>query len=179
MSFPLNPIDNQSTTQNGIVYVYSTATNSWRRDFNRGIDRINVAGTYTSTSTNTGALTVAGGVGIGGDLWVGGQIYQNGIPVGTKVWQIVSATYTATAYDALLVDTSFSAFTITLPPNPLIGETISFIDYAGTFGTNNLTFDRNGQLILSTSTDLIVDVTYAANTLVYSDVSSGWRLEFL
>ena len=89
MSFPLNPIAGQKTTQNGIVYAYSTSTNSWRRDFNNVLDRLTIAGNYSSTDTNTGALIVYGGVGIGenvniaGRLTVGGEV--NLSPYGADV----------------------------------------------------------------------------------------------
>jgi hypothetical protein len=42
-------------------------------------------------------------------------------------------------------NTTGGAFTVTLPTAPTIGDFISFIDYAGTFDTNNLTIGRNGQ----------------------------------
>lgn len=74
MSFPLNPVQGQQTTQNGIRYVYSTSTNSWRRVYDNLIDRLTIGGNFTSTDTSTGALIVYTGVGIGGDLNVGGQI---------------------------------------------------------------------------------------------------------
>ena len=78
MSFPINPIAGQKTTQNGIIYAYSTSTNSWRRDFNNVLDQLTIAGTYSSTDTNTGALIVYGGVGIGENLNVGGQLNVSG-----------------------------------------------------------------------------------------------------
>jgi hypothetical protein len=74
MSFPLNPVQSQTTIQNGIKYVYSTSTNSWRRVYDNLIDRLTIAGNFTSTNTATGALIVYSGVGIGGDLNVGGKV---------------------------------------------------------------------------------------------------------
>jgi len=85
MSFPLNPIDGQETTQNGIIYNYSTSTNSWRRNFNKVIKSLFLSGTDNSTDPTTGTLIVVGGVGIGLDLQVGGSehIYGNLIIEGT------------------------------------------------------------------------------------------------
>ena len=74
MSFPINPVAGQKTTQNGIIYTYSTSTNSWRRDFNNVLDRLVIAGNYGSTDTNSGALIVSGGAGIGENLNVGGNL---------------------------------------------------------------------------------------------------------
>jgi hypothetical protein len=76
MSFPLNPVNGQETTQNGIVYSYASATNSWRRVYNNVLDQLYIGGNYPSISTTTGALIVVGGVGIGKDLNVGGKIYS-------------------------------------------------------------------------------------------------------
>jgi hypothetical protein len=76
MSFPLNPVNGQETTQNSIVYSYASATNSWRRVYNNVLDQLYIGGNYPSISTTTGALIVVGGVGIGKDLNVGGKIYS-------------------------------------------------------------------------------------------------------
>lgn len=78
MSFPISPIDGQKTTQNNIIYVYSTATNSWRRDINNIIDRLTLGGGYVSTNTTNGSLVVFGGAGISGNLNVGGNIATTG-----------------------------------------------------------------------------------------------------
>lgn len=93
MSFPLNPVQNQTTIQNGIKYVYSTATNSWRRDYNNLINRLTIAGDFTSTNTSTGALIVYSGAGIGGNLNVGGKLV---------VWNTATNTGT-TSLNALYV----------------------------------------------------------------------------
>jgi hypothetical protein len=266
MSFPTNPIAGQKTTRNGIVYAYSTATNSWRRDFNNVLDQLTIAGIYSSTdtntgalivyggvgigenvniggqlnvggevnlspngadvnilpsvggtviiypgqygymdnmiiggvqprigyfsdivvrgtsnsiSTNTGALTVEGGVGIGLDLWVGGTIYQNGLPIGgssTYSWITTNTNYTAVTNDHIFVDTSAGPVTVTLPASPAVGDNITFIDYASTCGINALTFERNGKLIMGLAENLIVDVSAAANSLVYSGSANGWKI---
>jgi hypothetical protein len=266
MSFPTNPIAGQKTTRNGIVYAYSTATNSWRRDFNNVLDQLTIAGIYSSTdtntgalivyggvgigenlnvagqlnvggevnlspngadvnilpsvggtvliypgqygyidnmiiggtqprigyftdiiiegtsnsvSTNTGALTVEGGAGIGRDLWVGGIIYQNGLPIAgstTYNWITTNTNYTAVSNDHIFVDTSSGTVTVTLPASPSVGDNVSFVDYAGTCGTNPLVFDRNGNLIMGLAEDLVVDVFNAANMLIYSGSTQGWKI---
>jgi hypothetical protein len=266
MSFPINPTDGQKTNQNNIVYAYSTATNSWRRDFNNVLDRLTIGGNYSSTdtntgalivyggagigenlnvggqlnvggevnlspngsdvnilpsvggtvliypgaygymdnmiiggtlprigyftdlvvtdnsnafSTNTGALTVAGGAGIGRDLWVGGTIYQNGFPISATSsfnWINTNSNYVAISGNHLFVDTSTAPVTITLPASPSIGDNVTFIDYTGSFNTNNLTFNRNGKLIMGLAEDLIIDVPHAANFLIYSGSTNGWKI---
>ena len=45
------------------------------------------------------------------------------------------------------MNTTGGAITLTLPGSPTLGDEISFVDYAGTFDTNNLTVARNGKKI--------------------------------
>jgi hypothetical protein len=68
------------------------------------------------------------------------------------------------------------AFTMTLPLSPTLGDFVSFIDYAGTFDTNNLTIGRNSENIQGSAADLTVSTERAANTLVYTDGTQGWLL---
>jgi hypothetical protein len=66
---------------------------------------------------------------------------------------------------------------LTLPAGS-IGDEISFLDYAGTFDTNNLTIAANGSEKIHGSTDnLTVSVERAANTLVFTDGTQGWLLK--
>ena len=59
-----------------------------------------------------------------------------------------------------------------------IGDEVSFIDYAGTFDTNNLTIASNGSEKIHGSTDdLTISTERAANTLVYTDSTQGWLLK--
>jgi hypothetical protein len=315
MSFPLNPVDGQKTTQNHIIYAYSTATNSWRRDFNNVIDRLTLGGGYhstttdagslvvygavgisenlivggnilttgtifvnnftnstgtntgaitvtggvgigqdlhvggiiygtvvgvvtgattstlniaggqpgqviyqvstgstgftnvgitgsvlvsyntdapqfqdylelantaTSTSTTTGALTVAGGVGIQGNLNIGGSVTVGGIPLthiaGGMPWKIITTNYTATNNDRLMISTTQTAVTVTLPLAPTFGDSVEFLDYGGSFGINTATIARNNELIMGIPEDMVIDFPYAANTLIYAGITEGWKL---
>jgi hypothetical protein len=66
---------------------------------------------------------------------------------------------------------------MTLPAGT-IGDEIAFIDYAGTFDTNNLTVAANGsEKIVASTDDLTVSTERAANTLVYTDSTQGWLLK--
>jgi hypothetical protein len=47
----------------------------------------------------------------------------------------------------IFCDTSGGAFTATLPLSPTLGDEVTFVDYAGTFDTNNLTVGRNSENI--------------------------------
>ena len=99
------------------------------------------------------------------------------IAAGTD-WQAVkTTTFTAVAGEGYFVNTTSGAFTMTLPSSPTIGDEVTFIDYAGTFDTNNLTIGRNSENIQGSAADLTVSVERAANTLVYTDGTQGWLLK--
>ena len=64
---------------------------------------------------------------------------------GGAAWQAVKTSgFTAVAKQGYFCDTTSAAFTATLPASATQGDFIQFIDYAGTFDTNNLTIARNG-----------------------------------
>ena len=97
---------------------------------------------------------------------------------GGTSWQAVKTTaFTAVAGEGYFINTTSGAITMTLPASPTLGDEVSFIDYAGTFDTNNLTIGRNSENIQGSAADLTVSVERAANTLVYTDGTQGWLLK--
>ena len=98
---------------------------------------------------------------------------------GGASWQavITADPANAVAGNGYFVNTTGGAFTVTLPTAASIGDFISFIDYAGTFDTNNLTIGRNGHNIQGTAADLTVATERAGFTLVYVDSTQGWLLQ--
>ena len=96
---------------------------------------------------------------------------------GTSWVAVKTGNYTASAGEGVFANTSGSAWTLTLPAGTL-GDEISFLDYAGTFDSNNLTITANGSEKIHGSTDdLTVSVERAANTLVFTDGTQGWLLK--
>jgi hypothetical protein len=97
---------------------------------------------------------------------------------GGAAWQaVVTSSLTVTAKQGYFVNTSSAAITATLPTSPTLGDFISFIDYSGTFDTNNLTIARNGKNIQGVAEDLTVSVERAGLTLVFTDNTQGWLLQ--
>jgi hypothetical protein len=97
---------------------------------------------------------------------------------GGTSWQAVDTTgFTAVAGEGYFCNTTSAAFTATLPAGT-IGDECTFVDYAGTFDTNNLTVGRNGSdKINGSAADLTVAVERAAFTLVFTDSTQGWLLK--
>ena len=93
-------------------------------------------------------------------------------------WQAVkTGNFTASAGHGVFANTTGGAWTLTLPASPSLGDEVSFVDYAGTFDTNNLTIGRNSSKIHGADEDLTVSVERAANTLVFTDSTQGWLLK--
>ena len=92
-------------------------------------------------------------------------------------WQSVitasGGSNTAVAGEGYFIDTTSNTHTVTLPASPSIGDKIAIKDYAGTFGTNNLTIGRNGNNIQGVANDSLISTNRASIILVYSDATKG------
>jgi len=93
---------------------------------------------------------------------------------GTQWQAIKTGAYTAVAGQGVFVNTTSSAFTITLPASPSLGDEVTIVDYAGTFDSNACTIGRNSQPIQGVAEDLVVSTERASFTLVYVDSTQGW-----
>lgn len=90
-------------------------------------------------------------------------------------WQVLTSGYTAVAGDRLMCNTAGGGFTVNLPATPSRGDAVHIIDYSGTFNTNNLTVNNNGNYIMRQNTTMTVSTAGAAFQLVYSGASNpGW-----
>jgi len=95
---------------------------------------------------------------------------------GGNPWITQDTAYTATNGDRIFADTSSGSFTITLPATPAVGDSVRIKDLAGTFATNPLTVDNNGNLIDGQNDTLLVDLHDAGFEVVYSGATYGWKL---
>jgi hypothetical protein len=90
-------------------------------------------------------------------------------------WQSVQTTgFTAVAGKGYACNTTSAGFTVTLPATPSAGDQVQLVDYAGTFDTNSLTIDPNGEDILGQALNVTVSKDREAITLTYIDSTQGW-----
>jgi len=94
---------------------------------------------------------------------------------GLIAWQSVQTTgFTAVAGRGYPCNTTSAAFTVTLPASPSVGDTIKLLDYAGTFGTNNLTLGRNGNNTNGGTDNKILNKNREGVSITYVDSTQGW-----
>jgi hypothetical protein len=83
--------------------------------------------------------------------------------------------FTAAAGTGYFVNTTCGAVTVTLPTSPTAGDTVSVSDYAGTWGTNNLTFCRNGSKMSGQCINATLGSSLQSTSLIYIDATQGWK----
>ena len=85
--------------------------------------------------------------------------------------------YAIVAGAQVFANTTANPIEIDLPASPSVGDEVTVIDTRGTFNSNNLTFDRNGQPINSGTSNLVLNTDGQAVTLVYVDSTRGWAFK--
>ena len=90
-------------------------------------------------------------------------------------WQTAqTGAFTAVAGYGYPTNTTSAAITATLPASPTAGALVAFTDYAGTFATNNLTINPNGNKINGSTSNARLSTNGASVMLVYVDSVQGW-----
>ena len=155
-------IDNQKevrfreTTGNGTNYIGLKAPASVSAD---------LTFTLPATDGSNGQALVTNGSGV---------LSFTTISAGTD-WQSVQTTgFTAVSGRGYPCNTTSSAFTVTLPASPSVGNYIQIVDYAGTFATNNITLGANGNKIEGAVANKILTTNREAVTITYVDSTQGW-----
>jgi len=155
-------IDNQKeirfreSTANGTNYVGLKAPASLSADL-----------TYTLPSADgtSGQALITNGSGV---------LSFTTISSGTS-WQSVQTTgFTASAGKGYPCNTTSSAFTVTLPASPSVGDYVQIVDYAGTFATNNITLGANSNKINGVVANKLLTTNREAVTITYVDSTQGW-----
>jgi hypothetical protein len=155
-------LDNQKeirfreTTANGTNYIALKAPASVSAD---------LTFTLPATDGTNGQALITNGSGV---------LSFTTISAGTS-WQSVQTTgFTAVAGRGYPCNTTSSAFTVTLPASPSVGDYIQIVDYAGTFATNNITLGANSNKINGGTQNKLLTTNREAVTLTYVDSTQGW-----
>jgi hypothetical protein len=95
---------------------------------------------------------------------------------GLVLTSVKTSAYTAVKYERVICNTTGGGFVLTLPLSPAAGDIVEWVDYLGTFKTNNLEIGRNGQDIENSATNLFIDIDNANTGLQYINATVGWKL---
>ena len=127
-----------------------------------GANELNVSGNGTSgqmlTSDGDGTFTWADAGGGGGTSWQ----------------SVKTANFNASVGEGYPVNTTSASVIATLPASASVGDTISFLDYLGTFGSNSFQVNPNGLKIYGNTSLHYVTINNTTFTLVYVDATQGW-----
>jgi hypothetical protein len=111
----------------------------------------------------------------------GASIVNNGTATGFGAtgavnWDTTAKTtgFTAVSGVGYFCDTTSAGFTVTLPATPSAGDIVGLVDYAGTFDTNALTIDPNGEDIEGGTDNLLLTGEREGVVLLYVDSTQGW-----
>ncbi len=121
-------------------------------------------------SSPSATLDVGGSVTLSGDLTLTAGKFK-------PYYNRITTDHTAVAGERLIVDIVAPA-TVTLPASPSVGDYVTIIDASSAgFGTYNVTVARNGSKINNATSDLTVNQSGRAFTLVYVGATRGWVYE--
>ena len=135
-------------------------------------------GTSSRPSANAGSIRFNTDLGTlesaNGTAWAnvgsGGSSSSGGVS-----WQTVQNTnFIAVAGNGYAVNTQIANVTVTLPAAPTIGSFLTIVDYAQTFGSNNLILYPNGNKIQGNTSNVTLNTNGQATSLVYYDSTRGW-----
>ena len=133
------------------------------------ITNAKLAGSITNAKLSNSSITVNGAsVSLGGSFSAGSISWQS------KITSDGSTVTTMVAGRGYFVDNTSAAGLVKLPTSASAGDTIAIKDYAGNFGTNKLTIQRNGHNIQGVANDGQIGTNRASVVLVYVDATKGW-----
>ena len=87
-----------------------------------------------------------------------------------NAWLVKTAAYTALSGDQLILNHASTAFTITLPLNPSVGDTVILHNAGGV----TVTIARNSQKINSIADDAVIQPD-SSTQLVWVSAAIGWK----
>ena len=146
-------------------------------------------GSNVEAASNTGdrQLTIGGYDGTNTTTWITGDSSGNLITPGTITangvvlaaggtdWQSITTgtTLTTVAGRGYPINTTSNGCTVTLPSSASVGDSISIVDYAGTFATNNIILTSSLKINGATN-DKSLKTNREGVTVTYVDATQGW-----
>ena len=128
-------------------------------------------GTITNANLSNSSVTVAGtSIALGAS----GSINNKFIDWQSVVVSDGSTVTTMVSGKGYFVNNTSAAGLVKLPISASIGDFVAIKDYAGNFGTNSLTIQRNGHNIQGVANDSLISTNRASLVLVYVDSTKGW-----
>ncbi len=89
--------------------------------------------------------------------------------VSASVWAVKTSNYTVVAGDKIIANHASTAFSLTLPSSPSVGDSVEVKNA----GAALVTLDRNGSNIDSAAANATIPDSYYLS-LVYVDATIGW-----
>jgi len=128
-----------------------------------------VTGNLPVTNLNSGTSASAS------TYWRGDGTWATVSASGGTSWQSVqAANFTAATGNGYPVNTTSGAITVTLPASPSAGDYLTLTDYAGTWNTNNVTINPNGNNLNASSGNKVLNQQRESISFVYIDATQGW-----
>lgn len=103
--------------------------------------------------------------------WVGvggGTAYGN--------WQVLNSNTTAVANTGYIANTSGGSFTIILPENPVVGESVAIIDGEESFKRNGVVISGGVELIEGRTDNMLLNVDRASVLFRFIGSTYGWKV---
>jgi hypothetical protein len=129
-----------------------------------------LAGSIENSKLSNSTITIGGqAISLGGT-----DNSLNLVDWQSKITSDGSTVTTMVSGRGYFVDNSSAAGLVKLPASASIGDFVAIKDYAGNFGTNNLTIQRNSHNIQGVANDSLISTNRASLVLVYVDATKGW-----
>ena len=148
----------------GVTRVWVMKDDTVRGTSNRTLGVLTASGTTTQIPPGATVLCRSNGT----------QTVMTILEKGYATITDANSPYAIVAGAQVFANTTANPIEIDLPASPAVGDEVTVIDTRGTFNSNNLTFDRNGQPINSGTSNLVLSTDGQAVTLVYVDSTRGW-----